>query len=283
MNKSMQTVIQTLQAHMAAGALVWHNPCLVVTQSNVISGNAYQGINQLITALVADAQGYQSPYWATFKQVRGLGGKLVEAKGKGVPIIFYKRLAASDDDGGQERFVIRHSYVFNLDLVHGVKTDALNIEPPGQAHLDQDAESVAAAYVKRQSIRLGHGRPAYVPSLDLVRMPKACEIVSRDEYYSTYFHELAHSTGHPARLCRFGFDAGRFERQEEYSKEELVAEITAAMLCHGCGVDSQSSIKNSAAYLQGWTRFIQEKGDAFLTAVNQAYKARAFILKGEGA
>jgi len=54
------------------------------------------------------------------------------------------------------------------------------------------------------------------------------------------------------------------------------------MLCHGCGVDSQSSIKNSAAYIQGWTRFIKEEGDAFLPAVNQAYKARAFILDGEG-
>jgi antirestriction protein ArdC len=223
MNKSMQTVIETLQAHMAAGALVWHNPCLVVTQSNVISGNAYQGINQLITALVADAQGYQSPYWATFKQVRGLGGELVEAKGQGVPIIFYKRLVANDEGDGQERFVIRHSYVFNLDLVHGIKTDALNSGPVGKVNLDQDAESVAAAYVARQSIRLGHGHPAYVPSLDPVRMPKACEVVSMDEYYSTYFHELAHSTGHPKRLCRFGFDAGRFERQEEYSKEELVA------------------------------------------------------------
>jgi hypothetical protein len=97
------------------------------------------------------------------------------------------------------------------------------------------------------------------------------------------YRHKAHSTGHPKRLCRFGFDAGRFERQEEYSKEELVAEITAAMLCHDCAVDSQSSIKNSAAYLQGWTRFITEKSDAFLSAVNQAYKARAFILKGEGA
>jgi antirestriction protein ArdC len=84
-------------------------------------------------------------------------------------------------------------------------------------------------------------------------------------------------------LCRFGTDVGRFESKEEYSKEELVAEITAAMLCHGCGVDSQSSIKNSAAYIQGWSRFIKQEAEAFLAAVNQAYKARAFILEGEGA
>ena len=140
----------------------------------------------------------------------------------------------------------------------------------------------AAAYLAREQIRVSHGSPAYVPTLDLVRMPAVEEIASTDEYYSTVFHELAHSTGHPHRLCRFGVDAGRFESQEDYSKEELVAEITSALLCHGCGVDSQSSIKNSAAYIQGWSRFIQEEGDAFLSAVNQAYKARAFILEEAG-
>jgi antirestriction protein ArdC len=141
---------------------------------------------------------------------------------------------------------------------------------------------VAAAYLERENLRVSQGRPAYIPSLDRVRMPGVDEVDSTDEFYSTYFHELAHSTGHPQRLCRFGVDAGRFESKEDYSREELVAEITAAMLCHGCGVDSQSSIKNSAAYIQGWTRFIAEKGDAFLSAVNQAYKARAFILEGKG-
>jgi antirestriction protein ArdC len=113
-------------------------------------------------------------------------------------------------------------------------------------------------------------------------MPGVDEVVSTDEFYSTYFHELAHSTGHPARLCRFGAEVANFESKEDYSKEELVAEITAAMLCHECGVDSQASIRNSAAYLQGWSRFIRDQESAFLSAINQAYKARAFILTGKG-
>jgi antirestriction protein ArdC len=284
MNKSMQKVIETIQEHMEEGCLIWHNPCVMTTQSNIVSGNAYQGINQLITAMVADSEGYQSPYWATFKQVKELGGNLIDAKGKGVPIIFYKNLPSNEgDDAGQKRYVIRSSYVFNLDLVSGIETDKINTDPVGQANPEQDAEVIASAYLARESLRVSHGSPAYIPALDVVRMPTLAEVLSTDEYYSTYFHELAHSAGHPERLCRFGFDAGRFERKEEYSKEELIAEITAAMLCHGCGVDSQSSIKNSAAYIQGWTRFITEKGDAFLSAVNQAYKARAFILAGEGA
>ena len=282
MNTSLQKVIDTLQAHMAEGELIWHNPCLIKAQANIISGNAYHGINQLMTAVVAGAEGYQSTDWATFKQIRDLGGELQDAKGKGVPIIFYKQLPSkADDDNGQQRFVIRHSCVFNLDLVSGIARD--NVAAAGvETAPSGDAQALAAIYLAREHIRVSHGTPAYIPALDVVRMPSVEEVTSTDEYYSTYFHELAHSTGHPQRLCRFGIDAQRFESKEAYSTEELVAEITAAMLCHGCGVDSQASIQNSAAYLQGWSRFITDKGDAFLSAVNQAYKARAFILAEEG-
>lgn len=283
MNKSLQKLTETLKAHMDQGSLVWHNPCLIKPQANIVSGNAYHGINQLITAVSADAEGYQSTDWATFKQIRDLGGELKDAKGKGVPIIFYKKLASkTGDDDEQQRFVIRHSCVFNLDLVSGITRVNIDAERVGTA-LSGDAQALAATYLAREHIRVSHGAPAYVPALDVVRMPSVEEVTSIDEYYSTYFHELAHSTGHPRRLCRFGVDAQHFESKEAYSTEELVAEITAAMLCHGCGVDSQASIQNSAAYLQGWSAFIANKGDAFLSAVNQAYKARAFILKEEGA
>ena len=283
MNKSLQKVIDTLRAHMNDGQLVWHNPCLIAPQSNLVSNKPYQGMNQFITALVADSRGYQSPYWATFHQIRGTGGELVDARGQGVPIIFYKNVTPSNDNEGEQmRFVVRHSTVFNLDLVRSI--DRPHFDPPADRQADgaHTAEAVAARYLHREQLRVTHGRPAYIPALDTIRMPRWDEVTSPDEFYSTYFHELAHSTGHPQRLCRFGVDAGQFESREDYSMEELVAEITSAMLCHGCDVDSQSSIENSAAYIQGWSRFITQKGDAFLSAVNQAYKARAFILEGQG-
>lgn len=283
MNKSLHKVIETLQAHMAGGTLIWHNPCLIKAQSNLISGNPYHGVNQLLTALAADAAGYRSSTWATFKQIRDRGGELHDAKGKGVPILFYTRLVPKDDEDGQERFVIRHSSVFNLDLVSGIDLSDVMADSVSPAGPDADAQGILAAYLDREQIRVSHGMPAYLPSLDVIRMPAVDEIATTDEYYSTVFHELAHSTGHPNRLCRFGVDAARKDNQEDYSREELVAEITSALLCHGCGVDSQASIKNSAAYLQGWSRFIARAGDAFLSAVNQAYKARAFILAEEGA
>tara|TARA_R110001592_G_C13187169_1_gene751807 strand:+ start:1692 stop:2546 length:855 start_codon:yes stop_codon:yes gene_type:complete len=284
MNKSLKSVIDTLRAHMNEAQLVWHNPCLIAQPSNLVTKKAYQGINRFVTAVVSDCRGYHSPHWATFNQIRTLGGKLVDGKGQGVPIIYYKSLTSQkDNEDAQERFVLRHSTVFNLDLVCGIDTSQSDTHAEPQTELSAEAEAVAARYLNREQLPVTHGRPAYLPALDTIRMPQLGEVTSTDEFYSTYFHELAHSTGHPNRLCRFGAQANDFDSREDYSKEELVAEITSAMLCHGCGVDSQSSIKNSAAYIQGWTRFIQERGDAFLSAVNQAYKARACILEGEGA
>jgi antirestriction protein ArdC len=193
MNKSMQKVVDTLQAHMEEGVLVWHNPCLLRSQSNIVTGNAYRGVNQFVTAMVADTEGYQSPFWATFNQIKALGGNLVNAKGKGVPIIFYKSLPATHgEEEGQKRFVIRNSHVFNLDLVSGIDTDSVNVDPVGQASLDQDAQAVVAAYLEREKLSVNHGSPAYVPAIDAVRMPSVNEVLTTDEYYSTYFHELSH-------------------------------------------------------------------------------------------
>ena len=62
-----------------------------------------------------------------------------------------------------------------------------------------------------------------------------------------------------------------------------MAEFAAAMLCHQCNVDSQASIKNSAAYIQGWSQFIQDNEQAFVQAINQAYKAFDYIRKDESA
>ena len=283
MNKSLHKVIETLRAHMNEGELIWHNPCLIRPQSNLISKKPYQGINQFVTAVVADCRGYRSPYWATFNQVRGLGGELVDAKGQGVPIIFYKHMMPSNDnDDAQIRCVLRHSTVFNLDLVRGLDTAHSPGQPQCPTGPALEAEALAMSYLEREQIAVIHGPPAYIPELDTIRMPRVEEVTSVAEFFSCYFHEMGHSVGHPKRLCRFGIGSGLFASEAAYSQEELVAEITAAMLCHDCGVDSKASLRNSAAYLQGWSRFIRDEENAFLRAINQAYKSRAFILRGEG-
>lgn len=285
MNKSTEKVIETLQQHMRDDTLIWHNPCVMAEQANFVSKKAYQGINHFVTTVVGMSEGYSSPYWATFKQIKAAGGALENAKGKGVPIIFYKDLTGKDEkvEEGKKHFALRHSFVFNLDLVTGIDVDTVTIEHCGEIPLDDNAQQIMDDYLKRECIPVTVGNPAYVPAIDTIKMPDRSMFVSQDEFYSTAFHEIAHSTGHSSRLARFSDGQTKLESREEYSKEELVAEFSSALLCHGCGVDSEASIKNSAAYLQGWSRFIKDEAETFVWAINQAYKARAYVLAGEGA
>lgn len=193
MNHSLHKIIDTLKAHMTDDKLIWHNPCLIRTQSNIASGNPYRGVNQFITTIVAHAEGYRSPWWGTFKQIQALGGQLIDSKGKGVPILFYKQLPSTNcDEDHQERFVIRHSFIFNLDLTRGIASESVINQGDGITIPAPCAEHIANRYLAREKIRIHHGTPAYVPMLDLIRMPAYREVTSTDEYYSTYFHELAH-------------------------------------------------------------------------------------------
>ena len=100
-----------------------------------------------------------------------------------------------------------------------------------------------------------------------------------EEYYSTAFHELTHSTGAPQRLDRKGEQKtlARFG-SKEYSREELVAEIGAAMLCNTAGLNGEKAFKNSVAYIKGWLEHLKSDNHAIVWAATRAEKAARYIL-----
>jgi antirestriction protein ArdC len=91
------------------------------------------------------------------------------------------------------------------------------------------------------------------------------------------FHELTHSTGHPTRLAREGILKHNPFGSEDYSKEELVAEMGAAMLCGVAGIESQT-LGNSASYLQSWISRLKFDSRLVVSAAAQAQKAADHIL-----
>jgi antirestriction protein ArdC len=108
-------------------------------------------------------------------------------------------------------------------------------------------------------------------------MPERTCFESVEEYYSTLFHELAHSTGHPTRLNRSSLTD--FERFGDcnYSREELVAEMGAAFLSGITGIEN-TTINNSAAYLANWLDALKSDSRLVLVAASQAQKAADLIL-----
>ncbi len=102
------------------------------------------------------------------------------------------------------------------------------------------------------------------------------QFAEQSEYYSTLFHELTHSTGHHSRLDRL-CQTAHFG-SEEYSKEELVAEIGAAALNNHCGLNTERSDRNSTAYLMGWLSKLRDDKKLLVSAAGRAEKAVNLIL-----
>ena len=115
-------------------------------------------------------------------------------------------------------------------------------------------------------------RHALMPLLRSIRK----QFVSTAEYYSTAFHEVVHSTGHQSRLNRL--NSAAFFGTEEYSKEELVAEIGASALVNHVGLETSTSFRNNAAYIQNWLSVLKDDKRFIVSAAGKAEKAVNLIL-----
>lgn len=127
-------------------------------------------------------------------------------------------------------------------------------------------------------------RAYYDYTNDCINMPPKERFTSKTNiscYYSTLFHEIAHSTGNAKRLNRPYGQKGT----DAYAFEELVAELTASMLCHETGVDSYNrenydlQESNTTAYIAGWLRYFEKNTSAIIQAASLADKARDYVLK----
>jgi hypothetical protein len=109
-----------------------------------------------------------------------------------------------------------------------------------------------------------------------VNVPSLAEHASADEYYSTTFHELAHSSGHPSRLGRPGVGEPHLFGDEDYSREELVAELASAMVQGTVGIES--TVEPSAAYLEHWAEVLRGDPRLIVNAAAAAQKAADYVL-----
>lgn len=108
-------------------------------------------------------------------------------------------------------------------------------------------------------------------------MPAMQSFESAESFYSTLFHELTHSTGHASRLARPHIMEVAYFGSEDYSREELVAEMGASMLCGVAGIESRT-VSNSAAYIQSWLRVLKGDSRLVVVAAAQAQKAADYVL-----
>jgi antirestriction protein ArdC len=116
--------------------------------------------------------------------------------------------------------------------------------------------------------------PSYDTVRDQITLPAPDQFPSRAAYYATAFHEAAHSTGAPTRLNRPGITAFDHHGSGRYAREELVAEIGAAMLSTATGTATDASLRDdTAAYIAGWLTALGDDRKLVVTAASQAERA----------
>lgn len=152
-----------------------------------------------------------------------------------------------------------------------------------------DARDVVDSYLSREGIMVYYtnGVPCWNIEEDTIQMNNFCK--NEDEWFSTMFHEMGHSTGHKSRLNREGCNPSKQrglikkELLDIYAKEECIAEICACLCCAECGIyDFKTSgtraYMNNLAYVQSWKSRIMDWGKDFIYIVSQADKAYNMIM-----
>ena len=257
---------------MEQGVIPWQKPWIASGQAiSRSTGKPYSLLNQMILGKPGE--------YITFKQCQQEGGKVRKGE-KAQMVVFWKFIEQEDEETHEKKQVpfLRYYSVFHIDQCEGLKAKH-QPQLPNTANADEAAESIIAAYIQKSGVRVIHesgDRAYYTPFTDRVVLPNIEQFAETAEYYSTAFHELTHSTGHASRLNRLEKTA--FFGSEAYSKEELIAEIGAATLVNAAGLETSSSFRNSAAYVQNWLKVLKDDKRFIVSAAGKAEKAFALIL-----
>lgn len=244
---------------------------------NRVSKKPYSILNQMLLK-------YDGEY-ATFKQWQELGGHIRKAE-KSEIIVFWKMYPIKEkQDDGTEIIktipLLKYINVFHISQVDGVEPlkqkVTHDIEP-----IDK-AEQILNDYWNRENITIEHvkgDKAFYSPMFDKIQLPLFEQFKQSGEYYSTAFHESVHSTMKTSRCNRQEDRKGKVVSfgSEEYSKEELVAEVGSAQLMNIVGIETTKSFRNSTAYIQSWLKVLRNDNKFIVSASSKAEKAVNYIL-----
>ena len=278
-----QKVTDSIITALEAGTVPWTKPWNGGNEPRSLStGRTYRGINWLVLSAVADAKGYTSPVWMTYKQAAAHGGQVRKGE-KGTAIVFWKMMDRKDENGEDKRVpLLRYYTVFNAEQVDDLElpegfipepTDADEVRTM-QSVLDDVTDVWDATGNSRPTITFRGTRAFYRPADDSITLPPMDDFADVAGFAGTLLHEAAHSTGHDDRLHRWDGKSHEFGCAD-YAEEELVAEIGAAMLAARLGLPMR--VEQNAAYVASWLQRLKDDRSLLISAAQRAQKAADWV------
>lgn len=306
MQKYAELMVKTIES-MKDG---WRKTWFTSTMNNVpenIKGTDYKGINNFFLMLYMLEKGYELPVFITCNQANEKGCKVKKGE-KAFPVFFFTRMArkdgeksisgidydslTSDEREGYHQYYIAKAYnVFNVEQTT-MQEDNIELFEKLQKRFQAPAHKTDEGLYVNEALDVliynggwicpietkEQDKAYFAPSSNRIILPiKAQFNIGGDayragqEFYATAIHEMAHST---ASICKR--EVKGMLGIEDYGREELVAELTAAMMGNQLGFLTAVQ-KNNAAYMKSWLSSIKKQPKFLLDVLADAVKAKEVI------
>jgi antirestriction protein ArdC len=278
-----RSVAAQIIALMQTDGLAWANRwARQMPAQNGITGHVYTGTNVLMTGFAMLDRGITDPRFVTFKQARAAGGS-VKKGAKGIPIMFCGSFTGQNEDGSERKgSFAKITHVFAVADIENLPETALVAAPAPVSDEPRFRDQRIDLYVRNSGVAIRNAPAAYyIEALDSIGIPPIDAFTATpgftasEAYYSTLLHELIHATGSKARLdrqCKRDYHRDKQAR----AREELVAEIGAAMLCQKLGLIPAPRVDH-AAYVASWCKLLADKPGEIFTAASAAGKGIALL------
>ncbi len=266
---------------LEAGVTPWRKPWKsrgIKPARNFVSKKQYSGCN----FFTVNSMDYQNENWGTFNQIKNLGGNVKKGE-KGTQIVFWKLLDSKQKNSkGESKDVqiplLKTSYIFNFEQCEGLKVgekEEIILQEHDEIQVCKDI--ISKFPLGMPELRHEKDRAFYNFSLDYINMPLLGLFENPERYYQTLFHESIHATGHKSRLNRSTLNDIHFFGDENYSQEELVAEMGASYLCSIAKIDD-ITMENSASYISNWLAALRKDNKLLLKSAAMAKKAVDYLV-----
>jgi antirestriction protein ArdC len=295
-----ETVTETIVNAVKAGTLPWQKPWtggagLALPLRGC--GTPYRGINVILLWCAAEAAGYASPRWMTYRQAQALGGQVrkgersttiikygtfevgEEGAGKCAPISQPQNGATGSNTEPETRMYARAYRVFNVVQIDGLDPHYyVPAEAPRDLGTKRDAD--LDAWFARLGIEIretAEPRAYYRPATDEIHMPDIATFKSTAAFYSVLGHEGAHAIANHRRL---DLEFAAQEKAGAYALEEVYAQLTSAMICTHLGIAPQTEM--DAAYIKHWLDVCGSGPRAIFGLASKAQAATDWMLVRAG-
>lgn len=270
-----QMITNRFTDQLKKGIIPWKRPWSEQgLPQNLVTGKQFRGVNLWLLAML----GFKRNLFLSFKQLKEIGGVAKEGE-KSAPVVFWNWVEAKDEDSGETKLIpfLRYYTVYNIEQCENIPEGYIPAPPQIDLNPTNNCERIIADMPSKPAVKQKDKKAYYNPLLDVVNIPKRESFEADEDFFEEYFHQLIHSTGHLARLGRKEIIQMPEFGSEQFSYEELIAEMGICNLKSWCGFTKDASTENESQ-ASGWLKKLERDKKLIISASMHAQKAVDYIL-----